>query len=192
MKILLEHLMSRPETRRYQPPRGAWDECRAGLEKPPGESLGAAPLFEFAIQRVGDDVHLEGRASGGIDLQCSRCLERYRHELRESYRLRIEPAGDRRPPDPEGVRALQQHGLYLSDDLELAWYRGAEFEIDAFFAELIALAMPIKALCREECAGLCPQCGVNRNEQSCECSELQPESPFAALAALRPETERES
>ena len=184
MKILVGQLTGRREGRGSARPPGRWARWRPRSTLPPGTRLGEPPHFEFDLCRSGEDVCLEGKMTGAIELQCSRCLERYRHGLRDEYRLRIEPAGDRQPPDPEGVRALQQHGLYLSDDLELAWFRGAEFEIDAFLAERVAQVMPMKPLCREECDGLCPHCGVKRSEESCECHDPKPNTPFAALAAL--------
>jgi uncharacterized protein len=57
--------------------------------------------------------------------------------------------------------------------------------------EWISLALPVKPLCREDCAGLCPRCGADRNETACGCTETVRSSPFAALAALRDEEEAE-
>ena len=79
--------------------------------------------------------------------------------------------------------------MCLADEIEAGWYRGSEIELDAYFAELVALAMPVQPLCREDCSGLCTRCGADRNAGECSCSEnedeLRPESPFAVLAALR-------
>jgi uncharacterized protein len=122
---------------------------------------------------------------GAFDLECGRCLARYRQPLRESFRLVLEPAGTRVPGDPEAAQALARDGLCLGDELETGWYRGAEIQVDSLCLELIALALPVQPLCREDCAGLCPRCGADRNTTPCECAELRPESPFAALASLR-------
>ena len=51
--------------------------------------------------------------------------------------------------------------------------------------ELVALALPVQPLCREDCAGLCPRCGADRNRESCRCREIESESPFAVLSKLR-------
>jgi uncharacterized protein len=75
--------------------------------------------------------------------------------------------------------------LVLSDELDTGWFRGGEIHLDRFAAELIALAFPVQPLCREDCLGLCGQCGVDRNKVSCECGEVRAPSPFAALEGLK-------
>ena len=78
--------------------------------------------------------------------------------------------------------------MCLADEVELGWYRGSEIQLDSVCLEMISLALPVKPLCRDDCAGLCPRCGADRNEAPCGCSETAPNSPFAVLAALRGET----
>jgi uncharacterized protein len=97
----------------------------------------------------------------------------------------LEPAGDRVPADPEGAAALAQEGLALADELESGWFRGPEIHLDRFVGEILTLAVPVQPLCREDCRGLCPRCGIDRNAASCACAEERPASPFAVLAALR-------
>jgi uncharacterized protein len=80
---------------------------------------------------------------------------------------------------------LERDGLCLADDLEMGWFRGKTVELDAFFGEVVALAMPLQPLCREDCVGLCPRCGIDRNQERCSCNEVDADSPFAALAALK-------
>jgi len=52
-------------------------------------------------------------------------------------------------------------------------------------SEQIYLALPLKPLCREGCKGLCPHCGVNRNEESCDCKEAWIDPRLAPLQQLR-------
>ena len=47
------------------------------------------------------------------------------------------------------------------------------------------LAVPLKALCREDCKGLCPGCGRNRNRESCDCAALARDARWAALGKIR-------
>jgi uncharacterized protein len=141
--------------------------------------------FELSVHTMQSDLHFTGSVSGKMELECSRCAARYRHALQEAFRLVLEPAGERVPADPEGAAALTRDGVYLSDDLELGWYRGKEIVIDSYLAEVAALAIPVQPLCRDECVGLCPECGANRNEADCGCPETKPISPFAVLASLR-------
>jgi uncharacterized protein len=134
-----------------------------------------------------EDVILEGTITGAFELECARCLARYRHGLREPFRFILEPAGLRTPAEPEAAEALARNGMCLADEVELGWYRGSEIQLDSVCLEMISLALPVKPLCRDDCAGLCPRCGADRNETPCGCSETAPNSPFAVLAALRGE-----
>ncbi len=184
MKIPVDRLTATPTSFAFQADTAWW---RANLL--PGRGLPhevAEPFrFEVRAHRVNADVFVEGSVGGSLELECSRCLKRYRHGLREPYRVVLEPAGDRRPADPVGAEALARDGMCLGDELETGMYLGNEIDLRAFAVELVALALPVKPLCREDCAGLCPQCGVDRAVTRCDCREAQTDSPFAALAALR-------
>lgn len=184
MRLLVDRLTDRPTAERHVLSRSWLAEWLAGSPAFAG-ALAGEQVFEFEASRVGNDVLLEGRFEGAMEVECSRCGKRYRQPLREAWRLVLEPAGERTRPDPEGEALLARHGLCLAEDLELGWYRGKELELDPFFAEVVSLAEPLQPLCREDCAGLCPRCGIDRNEETCSCSDVNPDSPFAVLAALR-------
>lgn len=185
MKLLVDRLESTPAPHAFEASADWWQQ-----QVVEGRELAYAvdgPFrFHSEAYKSGEDVFLAGSFEGAIAVECGRCLRRYRHALSERFRLVLEPAGERRPPDPEGVRALERDGMCLGDDLEIGWYRGPELDLDAFFTELISLALPLQPLCAEECRGLCPRCGVDRNLEACDCEEeVKPPSPFAVLAALR-------
>lgn len=185
MKIRLDRLESTPKPYTFEATPAWWEEQI--VEGRDLDHQVAGPFrIEVEAYKQGEEVFLAGTLAGAIQVECGRCLRRYRHALCESFRLVLEPAGDRQPPDPEGVAALRRDGLCLAEDLELGWYRGEEIHLDAFFSELISLALPLQPLCDEDCKGLCPRCGVDRNQVDCGCREEQrPPSPFAALAGLR-------
>jgi uncharacterized protein len=184
MKLSIDRLDTTPSEHRYPGSAEWWAEWDAAssVERP---DLVSGPDFVVVAQRSGDEVTLAGRVTAELELECSRCLKRYRHALSDTFQLVLEPIGDRRPADPEGEESLARYGMCLSDELEVGWYRGTEVSLDPYFAEVMALAMPVQPLCDEECAGLCPHCGIDRNEASCDCTDEKPDSPFAALAALR-------
>ena len=184
MKILVDRLNATPSQFDFEVSPSWWQEQMLDGRD---VGYGVVELFRFGVEAyvLNEDILLQGRFSGAIRAECSRCLQRYRHALAESFRLVLEPAGEREPVDPEGAEALARDGLCLGDGLELGWYRGSEVVLDAFFSELISLALPLQPLCREDCRGLCARCGEDRNRVDCNCEELKPPSPFAVLAALR-------
>ncbi len=71
-------------------------------------------------------------------------------------------------------------------------YQGSEIDLSACVWEELVLAAPLKYICREECAGLCPQCGADRNADACGCLDRAEESSqahrgFADLAKRFPD-----
>jgi uncharacterized protein len=184
VKILVDRLGATPvETRFDVSPQ--WLARHYGERGMPLEGLAEDAHVQVRAHKLGADVYLEGEVNGWLDLACSRCLTRYRAPIRERFRLVLEPAGERVPADPEGAAALAHEGLYLADELESGWFRGPEIHLDRFVGEILALAVPVQPLCREDCRGLCPRCGADRNATSCGCAEARPASPFAVLAGLR-------
>ena len=188
MKILLDRLSESPTHYRFEAEPAWWRQAEATV---PELAQANAESFEFELtaHRMGADVYLAGTLRGELALGCSRCLARYRGPLRESFRLILEPAGERVPADPQAAAALSRDGLCLVDELETGWFRGREIDLGAFFSEWITLAVPVQPLCREDCRGLCPRCGADRNVESCACEEVSPSSPFAVLRGLRGKTE---
>jgi uncharacterized protein len=185
MKILVDRLESTPTEYDFETTSTWWQEQVIEARELDYE-VETAFRFQTRAYRMGDDLVLGGGFQGAIGVECSRCLRRYRHALSETFRLVLEPAGERRPSDPEGAKSLQRFGVCLGDDLEIGWYRGPEIDLDAYFTELISLALPLQPLCDEECKGLCPRCGADRNREDCGCrQELRPPSPFAVLSRLR-------
>ncbi len=150
-----------------------------------GSALAGELVFEGRIQMSGEDILLEGEMNGVLDAECARCLKRYRQPLRESYRLLLEPLKGRAPVDPEGVESLERYGIWLGEELEAGSYRGKEIDLAPFYAEVVALAIPYQLVCNEDCAGLCPHCGIDRSQTRCECVDTKPDSPFAVLSALK-------
>jgi uncharacterized protein len=179
----VERISETPQTECFEAKPAWWDEQRVDGES--DYSLSGPLRFEFEAYRVRTQIHLEGELSGSLEVECSRCVSRYRHALRDSFRLVLDEARDRVPADPEGARALQRDGMCLGEEVEAGLYRGPEIQLDAFFGELVSLAIPVQPLCRESCLGLCPSCGTNLNEGACGCDESRPESPFAVLASLK-------
>jgi len=182
MKISVDRVTETPMRIEFEADR-AWVTKMLGDQWLSGELAG--PLrFGCRVHRVGDDLLIEGVAEGEADLECGRCLERYRQALSEGFRLVLEPAGDRLPTDPEGVLALSRDGVCLGDELEAGWYQGREIDLGSIFVEVVSLALPVNPLCSEDCAGLCQYCGEKRT-LGCTCEQARKDSPFAVLADLR-------
>lgn len=144
------------------------------------------PLWKGSDLRFEGDVLVRGQASvsgtGEIVVrmhvdamrtgECRRCLEPVRISLDEDFILVYGESGE---DDDEGSDIRPLAGDVMS--LELG---------EALREELI-LTTTRWLECRSDCAGLCPICGVNRNEETCDCSPDEPDPRWDALRALQSE-----
>lgn len=183
MKLFVDRVKSSPTAERFEVGAGWWSD-RSGAAASDFEMV-ESPVFSVSAHRMGRDLYLEGTFEAAADATCSRCLKRYRQPLRDAFRLVLEPADGAKMPDPESEQALAEDGLCLGEDLEVGWYQGKELRLDRLFDEVVALALPLIPLCREDCPGLCPVCGCDLSADECNCEPDLPDSPFAALAALK-------
>ncbi|MEG1560359.1 MAG: DUF177 domain-containing protein [Clostridia bacterium] len=63
------------------------------------------------------------------------------------------------------------------------YYNAESADLHDMLFELILLNMPIAVLCKEDCKGLCPKCGIDLNFHECACKEID-ESPFSVLSGF--------
>lgn len=123
-------------------------------------------------------VHFRGRLGARLRLHCGRCLEPYGHTLDEDLDLFFMPRGIEPEADEE------EQDVELSDrDMVVAYYAEDRIDLGEMVREQLHLAVPLRRLCREDCRGLCPSCGVNRNSASCQCQPT--ETVDERLAPLR-------
>ncbi len=129
----------------------------------------------------GDDlsVHVRGRLHAVLGLDCGRCLEQFDLGMDQELDLFYLP---HRAEDPEEAEDEAE----LSDrDVVVAYYRGERLDLGEVLREQLFLALPMRRLCREDCRGLCPACGRNRNLGLCDCApEPAAEGRLASLARL--------
>ena len=113
-----------------------------------------------------DSVHVRGRLSARLGLQCGRCLEPFELPVDQELDLFYLP----HRPDAAVEGEEEEDDVGLSDhDMVVAFYRGGELDLGQMVREQFFLAVPMKHLCRQDCAGLCPACGANRNQVACQC-----------------------
>jgi uncharacterized protein len=135
-----------------------------------------APVqLAFDIHKDKEKFRLVGTVRGELELECSRCLEPFRLPVNAAFDLRYLPASEA-STEPEREMA--------DEDLETTYYRDNQLDLNELLREQFYLALPMKPLCDEACRGLCPQCGTNLNEGSCDCAPRWEDSRLAALRTL--------
>jgi uncharacterized protein len=128
--------------------------------------------LEGTVRPLGPGFSLVGSFEASGTLTCVRCLEPVEWHVREQYSLEYR----RREAHPDGL------DIALDDDeLEVGFLTDEMLDLSDVAAEQVLLALPMRVVCDEKCAGLCPRCGANRNlEGACSCEpEIDPR--WAAL-----------
>src|SRR5918912_4451602 len=132
--------------------------------------------LEFDIHKDKDKFRLVGRVRAELELTCSRCVEPYRFPIDAEFDQRYLPSS---------AASDQAETEVGDDDLETSYYADDQIDLNQLMREQFYLALPMKPLCREDCKGLCPQCGTNLNANTCDCEPGWVDPRLAALASLR-------
>ncbi len=141
-------------------------------------TAGRAQLIEehHGKHKVLHDIRVSGDLSTTLEVLCARCLEPVSLDVKHDFDLLYRP---------QGSDAGQQELSVTAADAEIGYYSGEGLLLDEAIREQVLLAVPLKALCREDCQGLCPQCGANRNREQCGCEKPQLDPRLNALKEIR-------
>jgi DUF177 domain-containing protein len=123
------------------------------------------PVRLDVSRMVGGGYSLRLRFESQISGPCMRCLEAAA------------------PVTEVDAREVDQPGG--GEELTSPYVNGDELDLHAWARDAYALALPAQVLCRPECLGLCPQCGVNLNADPDHAHEAAPDSRWAKLRELK-------
>lgn len=116
------------------------------------DMLKAEPLkVELVASADSGLVVVEGTCDTTIDYACSRCLT----EATQPFSFQVREVFSREEQEDEDIHVVSEDTVDLRPYME----------------ENLHVALPFAPLCREDCRGLCPTCGTNRNETSCDCTQ---------------------
>ena len=171
--VLLRDL---PAHRTFDVPGALVSEWLKGL--PMREALGApegdpdAGVGHADLELYADEAHVfaTGTFKGHLHVACSRCVGVTKLEIDDRVRVTFLPKIEM-PADDDDAKAGEDGAEVNEDDLDLFPYEGEHIDLEALFREEFVLAIPYAPLCREDCKGLCPQCGIDRNAGTCACEK---------------------
>jgi len=152
----------------FEPGELSLDVARAEL-KGPAEVSGR-------IDREEAQVKVRGKLAAQVALDCDRCLQPVALPIAVTFDLDYVPASE------YAAEQLEELG---SDDLPVAVFDGEAIDVDELVREQVILELPARALCREDCKGLCPVCGIDKNLKDCECESHPVDPRWAALNNLQ-------
>jgi uncharacterized protein len=127
------------------------------------------------LTRTNRGILVKGSFNTQIIIACSRCLNNFEYflkiDIEEEYFPVIDVVSGNVLPLPEepGYFTIDEHHIL---DLTEAVRQNA------------MLALPMKPLCREDCSGLCTECGQDLNKEECDCTPKEIDPRWAKLAEL--------
>lgn len=136
----------------------------------------AAPELDLEVSRSLSGLHLRLRADVALAGPCWRCLS---------------PADVPLMLDAREFAADGREGEEFDEDLDSAYVQGDVLDVALWARDSIAEAVPATILCREDCAGLCPVCGGDRNAVACDCAEETTDPRWDALREVAERLGRE-
>jgi len=132
-------------------------ECEAAdLGLPAGEWPGPV-RGAFEVERSGEQVSVRGRVEAVATLECVRCLRAFEFPLIAPLEVFADRAGSARRYEEESLER---------DDL-MKFHDGRLLDLGEDARASLLLELPMAPRCREDCRGLCPSCGADRNVETC-------------------------
>lgn len=184
------HVRDLPTHRKFEVPAERVSEWLRG--HPMRDALGAPEVDPEAGHGVADldlyadatHVFAAGSFKGDLTVACSRCVNPVKLVLDEKLRVTFMPKHEMPEEDDEDAEEREEGVEVTGEDLDLFPYDGEVVDLEPLFREQFVLAVPFAPLCAEDCKGLCPQCGIDRNTGTCAC-EPPIDPRLAALKGLK-------
>jgi uncharacterized protein len=141
-----------------------------------GECRFLSPLhLDFTVAREYDHIRASGRIETAVRITCARCLTEFDVNIDSSFTVFYTKSAE--PLDEEVELA--------EEDLISKSYDGEEIDFSSEVAEQVIMEIPFKPLCRENCKGLCSNCGANLNDGDCGCDRNPGSFKFSALKGIK-------
>ena len=138
--------------------------------------MGSFPVLHkepvnLTITNAGNKVvEVEGETSITVGIPCDRCLT----DVPVEIPLQIMRKIDMKLSDEERMNELDENS-YLT---------GMDLDVDRLVYLEVLMSWPLKVLCKEDCKGMCSQCGKNLNDGPCECVEEPKDPRMAAISDI--------
>jgi uncharacterized protein len=128
------------------------------------------------VSRTLGEIRVRGCLSVRLETECDRCLEVVAFPIETDFDLFYEPMT---------LLSAEEEVKIDEGESEIAFYEGDGLDLEDILRERVLLALPMQKICRQDCKGICPICGQNRNQVACGCQAKMVDDRWAALKKLR-------
>lgn len=135
------------------------------------KASGKAELVSDALS----EIRVKGHITVDMEAECDRCLEAAACPIDSDFELYYRPV-----EEGYGEETALDEG-----ESEMGFYEGDGVELNDTLREYALLALPMQKLCSEDCKGVCPHCGQNRNQRECGCAVKAVDDRWAALKQVK-------
>lgn len=137
-------------------------------------SEGTAQLLNHSL----GEIRLQGDLNVTIGSTCDRCIEPAVFTIENHFDLVYMPASGAKTGGEDEIDAA---------GVEVGYYEGSGLALNDVLREVVLLALPMQLICSEDCRGICPVCGQNRNQRECGCHSVAADDRWNKLKDLRAE-----
>jgi uncharacterized protein len=127
------------------------------------------------VRLAGNEVFVNGHVETRAQVECDRCLKPVEIPVNTDFALEYIPGSEY---ESGGAAELTEA------EMSVSVFDGQAIDVAAIVKEQIVLAVPTRMLCREDCKGICPECGADRNKGDCSCTTNDTDPRWAALKNL--------
>ena len=138
----------------------------------PLEAQGSAELLAHTL----GEIRIRGHLTVRMRSECDRCLEPAEFSIDSNFDLFYRPAD----------RGEYAEEVEIDEgESEIGFYEGSGIKLEDILREYVLLSMPMQRVCRDDCHGICPVCGQNRNLVNCGCEPKPADDRWSALKKLQ-------
>lgn len=126
------------------------------------------------VKNFGGTIELDAKAHASLEMTCDRCAESFKTDLDfdilESFK--------------EIEHISQNKSDENNQNPDITYFSGDTINLEEWVYSSLVLSLPGKHLCKDDCKGLCPNCGADLNKTECKCDTRPVDPRFAALDAI--------
>ncbi|MFE0580617.1 MULTISPECIES: DUF177 domain-containing protein [unclassified Streptomyces] len=130
-----------------------------GLAGVIGVPEGAPVKLSLRLESVMEGVLVTGTVRASATGECVRCLEAVGRELKADFQEMFSY-----PDADDRGRAKAEPADDAEDDEDTLFLEDGLFDLEPVLRDAVVLALPMQPVCREDCLGLCPDCGLSLND----------------------------